>query len=184
MFQALLNVVNHSAQTSAAALFICCSYVSSYLGFRKGKDASIKGRETDHLVRGQAGKMHFCLPAWISARKTRSHKMISVSILKSMNNKWIHSFYRTGDKGGVTGVTPRRAQTLSLALFHPTKLWLFVCFAKHNHCIYDRKYFCFWKTAMIITVWSRLLMIRIVIYNRGNCFEKANAHMFIYIFLI
>lgn len=90
MFQALLNVVNHSAQTSAAALFICCSYVSSYLGFRKGKDASIKGRETDHLVRGQAGKMHFCLPAWISARKTRSHKMISVSILKSMNNKWIH----------------------------------------------------------------------------------------------
>lgn len=54
MFQALLNVVNHSAQTGAAALFICCSYVSSYLGFRKGKDASMKGRETDHLVRGQA----------------------------------------------------------------------------------------------------------------------------------
>lgn len=48
----LLTAVNHSMQASAAPLFICCSYVSSYGRCRKGKEASLKGRETDHLVRG------------------------------------------------------------------------------------------------------------------------------------
>lgn len=49
-----LNVVNHPAQTSTAALFIRRSYVSTYRGCGKETDASIKGRETDHLARGEA----------------------------------------------------------------------------------------------------------------------------------
>lgn len=75
-------------QTSTAALFICCALISSYLRWRIGQDASLKGRETDHLVRGaarsaiQAKSPFVCQP--------ESYKITSVSILKSTNNKWIH----------------------------------------------------------------------------------------------
>lgn len=92
-----LNVVHHPVQTSAAALLICCSYVSSYPGCGKGRAASLKGRETDHLARGERRSQLFRHNALLSAslniqpeKKTRSYEMISVSILKSMDNKCVY----------------------------------------------------------------------------------------------
>lgn len=137
----------------------------SYLGCRKRKDTFLKRWETDHLVRGEVlsviqSKCTFvcgclCQPEY-QPERARSYKIISISILKSMNNKWIHI------KAQLAPFTHQMTKAGSSASYHTVHTWLtgiisfyqtiFECFWKPDHCIHYLKYICFWK-------WNRMIMI-------------------------
>lgn len=144
----LLNVVNRSVQTSAAPLFICRSYVSGRTRLWRGERLTIW---CWRRAPSQNVCACFCQPGY-QPERTQPHKILSLSGLKTMNNKWVHF------KAPLTLFTGQETKAGSSgsfhtdALFHSTKLWLFVCFWKRDHRIHYLKCICFWKCSSMIRI--------------------------------
>lgn len=138
------------------------------------------GRETDHLVRGEALS---AIGAKCQPERTGSYKIISVSILKSINTKWIHfksaahPFYRTDDKGGVIEVHTTQSTNTLTGMIQSSQTMTF-----------------FWVLQSTITAsitWSIFAFGKqqwLSRYDSDNYLEsrqvhwKATAHVFIYLF--
>lgn len=176
----LLKVVNHPAQMSAAALFICCSYISSYLGCANGKDASRGARDWPSGARRGALSYSGKMPA----RKKLDHiRSFQLAFWKSINTKWIHfksaghPFYRTDHKGGVIGVhTTQSTNTLAGVIQSYQTMTFFseFCEAQSLHLL----------SMLLENSNDYRGMIRIITYNPGRCTERQRPMcFFIYIFL-
>lgn len=97
------------------------------------EDASTKGRETDHLVRGERRSRLFRLLSAslkIGEKEPDSCEMIPVSIFEIYQQQMnphqsaAPSLYRADNKGGVIGFIPCRAQTRARQ---------FGCYVKQDH---------------------------------------------------
>lgn len=117
---------------------------------REGKEASPKGWETDHLVRGGAPPALvctcFCQPGHQPA------KMILFSILISVSDKWVHVKAQLTPPTAQVTKAGSSGSYFTDAPFHSTKLWLIVCFWKRDHCIHYLKYISFWKCSSMMRI--------------------------------